>query len=279
MIVEDIGAMVALLDDTDQEVVSIISGRIKKMGVAIIPELENVWAKNEPNPEVQTKIEYLLHELHFENLKDRLKDWASQPQPDLLTGLWLVATYRFPNLQLADLKKQIQSLYLDVYTRTLPDMHPLDLVKIIDWVIFENRKFEPNVKNFHSPANSLFNLVMEQKKSNPVGLACLYILIAEKLNVPIFGVNLPNLFVLIHDHPQATFYINAFNKGQIFSKKDIDNYLIQMNLPPTANCYEACGSVDIVIRILNNLAFAFDKIKEFEKKMEIEEFIQLLKNH
>ncbi len=64
----------------------------------------------------------------------------------------------------------------------------------------------------------MINQVLESKKGNPISLAAVYMLIAQKLKLPIFGVNLPNLFVLIYKSEELNFYINVFNRGVIFSK-------------------------------------------------------------
>ncbi|MEJ7667011.1 MAG: transglutaminase family protein [Hymenobacter sp.] len=38
--------------------------------------------------------------------------------------------------------------------------------------------------------------VMETKRGNPLSLCVIYLLVAQRLDLPVFGVNLPNLFVL-----------------------------------------------------------------------------------
>lgn len=277
MIHEQIKAMITLLDDSDHEVVSIVSSKLKDLGKDIIPVLESEWKNNVLNPILQQNIGDLVHELKFISLKSDLNTWKSEETNNLLKGLWLLATYQFPDLKIETLKSILKNIYLDIYIRTKPEMHPQDILKIINQVIFEDYKFESNVKNFHSTANSMFNLVLEDRKGNPVGLACIYILLAEKLNLPIYGVNLPNLFVLIFDYPGHRFYINAFNKGQIFYEKDIDDYLKQMKIESDPKFYIACNNSEIVARILNNLSFSYHKIGDTTSQSEINELLEIFK--
>lgn len=277
MIHEQIKAMITLLDDSDHEVVSIVSSKLKDLGKEIIPVLESEWKNNVLNPILQQNIGDLVNELKYISLKSDLITWKSEESNNLLKGLWLIATYQFPDLKIETLKSILKNIYLDIYIRTNPEMHPEDILKIINQVIFEDHKFESNVKNFHSTANSMFNLVLEDKKGNPVGLACIYILLAEKLNLPIYGVNLPNLFVLIFDYPGHRFYINAFNKGQIFYEKDIDDYLKQMKIESDPKFYIACNNSEIVARILNNLSFSYHKIGDTTSQSEINELIEIFK--
>ncbi len=277
MIHEQVKAMITLLDDSDHEVVSIVSSKLKDLGKDIIPVLESEWKNNVLNPILQQNIGDLVHELKFISLKSDLIAWKSEESNNLLKGLWLIATYQFPDLKIETLKSILKNIYLDIYIRTKPEMHPQDIIKIINQVIFEEFKFESNVKNFHSTSNSMFNLVLEDKKGNPVGLACIYILLAEKLNLPIYGVNLPNLFVLIFDYPGHKFYINTFNKGQVFYEKDIDDYLKQMKIESDPKFYIACNNSEIVARILNNLSFAYYKIGETNSQSEINELLEIFK--
>lgn len=46
--------------------------------------------------------------------------------------------------------------------------------------------------------NSFINTVIESRKGNPLSLSLLYSVIAESLDLPIYGVNLPNHFVLAY---------------------------------------------------------------------------------
>ncbi len=272
---EDIKAMVSLLDDTDVEVVSIVETNIKNLGQEAIPILEKEWKNNDLNPVVQKKIETLVHNIHLSGLFAEFEIWKNTNTSDLLTGLWLISKYQFPDLKIETLSQEIQTIQMEIWLRTQAKIHPNDMVKVLNEVIFEHFKFEPNIKNFHSASNSMFNLVLSQKKGNPVALSCLYILLAQKLDLPIYGVNLPNLFVLIFDYPGYRFYLNPFNRGQFFVEKDIDDYLKQMNIEPNEKYYRSCSNIEIIKRILTNLSFAYQKTGEDHKKLEINELLMI----
>jgi len=87
--------------------------------------------------------------------------------------------------------------------------------------------------------------------------------------MPVYGVNLPNLFILTYKTEGLQFYINAFNRGIIFSKEDIDNYIAHLNLTPMDIFYEPCTQKDIIRRLLRNLMVAFDKVGDHYKSEEI----------
>jgi regulator of sirC expression with transglutaminase-like and TPR domain len=272
---EDLKAMISLLDDSDMEVVNIVENNIKNLGHEVIPILEKEWERNGLNPVLQKKIEDLVHDLHLSNLSADLESWKNNNHTDLMTGLWLIAKYQYPDLKVETLNQEIKNIQMKVWVNTHEKMHPNDMVKILNDVIFEQLKFEPNIKNFHSPSNSMFNLVLSQKKGNPVALSCLFILLAQRLDLPIYGVNLPNLFVLIFDYPGYRFYLNPFNRGQVFLEKDIDDYLKQMNIEPNEKYYKSCSNIEIIKRVLTNLSFAYQKIGEEDKQNEVNEFLKI----
>src|SRR3954469_21402740 len=98
-----IKALIFLLDDDDNEVVSHVEREIISHGESIIPFLENEW-ENNFNPLVQRRIEELIHTLHFELLLTRLETWKENGGVDLLEGMWLIATYQYPDLEFKKLK-------------------------------------------------------------------------------------------------------------------------------------------------------------------------------
>ncbi|SFU16019.1 Regulator of sirC expression, contains transglutaminase-like and TPR domains [Algoriphagus locisalis] len=271
----ELNALVSLLDDSDREVRMHVRDRIISLGNDIIPFLEKKW-ENSFNPDIQKEIEELVHDLQFSLLKERLIDWRDTDDRDLLTGLWIINTYQYPDLEYAKLNAEMHQIYFDVWTAFKNDLTPYEQVRAINNVLFNTLRFSANTKNFHSPANSMLSSVLDSKRGNPLTLCSIYLLVAKKLGLPIYGVNLPNLFVLTYKSADVTFYINAFNKGLIFSRKDIFNYLEQLKIEPKDDYFEPCAHLQMMLRMFRNLENSFDKLGELDKVGEIKELIALL---
>jgi len=265
-------ALVSLLGDSDPEVQSHVEERIVSLGDAIIPLLEREWEQSF-DPRSQRKIEDIIHGLQFEQLSRKLADWKNNGAEDLLEGLYLLATYQYPDLDFVKIRDQVQQIYYETWLEFKPDIVPLDQIKILNSVIFNKLKFSPNTKNFHSISNSMINVVLETKRGNPISLCCLYMLVAQKMRLPIYGVNLPNLFILTYKEGRQQFYINVFNKGLVFTRQDIDQYLINLKLKPNDIFFEPCSHVDIIRRMLRNMMQAFEKAGEIEKESEIRDLL------
>ncbi len=271
----ELKALVSLLDDDDSEVSSHVEEKIMSMGTPIIPFLEQEWETNF-NPHVQRKLEDLIHTLQFELLKERLALWRDGKEANLLEGLWLVATYQYPDLEHSKLVRDLEQLYYEVWTEYNPDLNPFDQIKILNSAIFGKLKFSANTKHFHSPANSMINAVLETRKGNPISLCVVYMLISQKLDMPVMGVNLPNLFILTYKTEKLQFYINAFNRGLIFSKEDIDNYVEHLHLAPQDSYYQPCTNQEIIRRILRNLIVSFDKLGDYHRSDEVKILLKVL---
>lgn len=266
---KELKALVSLLDDEDDQVVSHVEKKILSIGVSIIPFLETEW-ESCFNPTAQERIEELIHTLQYELVKKRLKEWYASDDHDLLTGMWILSTYQYPDTDLTQLRQDLEQIYYETWLEFRNDLYPFDQVKVINSVLFGKLKFGPNSKNFHSPGNSLINVVLETHKGNPITLSVIYMLVAQKLKLPVYGVNLPNLFILTYkDEKNTQFYINAFNRGLIFSKQDIENYVNELHLTPQNSFYEPCENVEIIRRAMRNLIMCFEKMGEHAKADEV----------
>ncbi|CAM3423274.1 transglutaminase-like domain-containing protein [Aquirufa ecclesiirivi] len=271
-----IKAMIQLLDDSDTEVVQLVEQQIRTLGPSIIPVLESEWEQLSLNPLLQEKIENLIHDFQLESMRNRLTHWKEAGGMDLMEGMWIVATYRFPDYSFSQLKTELDQLYFEVWPQIRENLHPMDQIKVLNGVMFDQLKFGANTKNFHAANNSYINVVLESKKGNPISLCVIYMWIAQRLGFPVYGVNLPNLFVLTYKQKGVQFYINVFNKGLIFNRVDIDNYLAQLNLVPNEIYYNPCSNLEIIRRVLRNLIMAYDKAGDEEHKNELSQIIDSL---
>ncbi len=274
----EIKALISLLDDEDREVVDHVEERIRQIGGQLIPFLETEW-EGSFNPNLQKRIEELIHDLQYQSVLERIRNWKNGGGMDLLEGLWIISTYQYPDLSLDKLREDLEQLYYKVWLDVGTDMHPVDQVKALNNAFFNTLGFAPNSKHFHSPANSMLNQVLESRRGNPISLCVIYMLIARKIGMPIYGVNLPNLFVLTFKQPNGVqFYINVFTRGLVFSKNDIDHYIGQLNLKQNDIFYQPCSNIDIIRRSLRNLMLAFEKKGDTDRVKEVEAILDAVQD-
>lgn len=287
MSLKEVIALITLLDDPDEVIYSQVKDRFVTLGPPAIPHLETAW-ENSFDAIMQKRIEAIIHTIQFESLQKALKAWASEEQDDLLKGVLLLSRYQYPDLDEVKVRKQLAQIKQDVWLELHEDLTALEKVKIINHILFEVHQFSGNITNYHAPQNSFINNVLETRKGNPLMLSVIYVLICKELQVPVYGINLPQHFVLAYMNESANlvdvnnlsgnilFYINPFSKGLVFNQKDIDQFLKQLNIEPEAKYYQPCSNVDIVKRCINNLVFSYEKLGYVEKVQELKGLEQQL---
>jgi regulator of sirC expression with transglutaminase-like and TPR domain len=282
MSLKEVIALITLLDDPDEVIYSQVKERFVILGPPAIPHLETAW-ENSFDAIMQKRIEIIIHTIQFEILQKALKKWAIEEQEDLLKGILILSRYQYPDLNETKIRKDLDQIKQDVWLELNDDLTAIEKVKVLNHILFEVHQFSGNITNYHAPQNSFINNVLESKKGNPLMLSVLYMLICKELNIPIYGINLPQHFVLAYLNDNANlidvnnktlsnnilFYVNPFSKGLIFNQKDIDQFLKQLNLEPEAKYYIPCSNIEIVKRSLNNLIFSYEKLGYLEKVDEL----------
>jgi regulator of sirC expression with transglutaminase-like and TPR domain len=286
----ELEALISLLDDTDKEVYTAIEDKLMSIGKDVIPVLEDVWSNSFDNL-IQERIENIIHRIQFESLKNDLKYWLIQPDRDIIEGCILVARYQYPDIDAAEIRKQIEIIRKDAWIEMNDRLTALEQIKVLNHVFFDIHGFSGNTANFHAPQNSYINTVLETRKGNPLMMSILYAYIANTMHIPIYGVNLPEHFVLVYfdgeyergkqeeDIQKVLFYINPFSKGSVFSKKEIDSFLKQINLERSSGYYLPCSDTASLKRMFSNLIHSYQKLGYAEKVAELEELKSVLENN
>ncbi len=279
---KEVKALISLLDDPDEAVFKQVSMKFLSFGEEIIPVLEDAW-EHSFDTLIQNRIENIIHQIQFDLIKDALKEWAHPEQQNLLEGALLITRYQYPDVDFSKIKKQIDQIKQDVWLELNENLTALEKVKIINHILFDVHNFSGNTTNYHAPQNSYINNVLESKKGNPLLLSIIYTIVAQSLDIPIYGVNLPEHFILCYadiDHlgvpskegnegSNVLFYINPFSKGAIFGQKEIDAFLKQLKLDQTHSFYEPCSNLEIIKRLLRNLIASYEKLGYPDKSEEL----------
>ena len=277
-----IQALVKLIDDPDDQVYAHVKEEIKKCGAEVIPFLEHSWEHDYYGLVFQNRIEHLIHEIQFTEIQRLLKNWVNSSEKDLLEGAILLAKYQYPGIDEIKSKEVIHNLRRDIWLELNDNQTSYEKVKIFNRVFFDMYKFSGDSKNYHSPVNSFINTVLESKKGNPLSLCLIYSIVAQSLDLPIYGVNLPNHFVLaymdefhsnhfgeLQNEFGVLFYINAFSRGSIFDVKEIEQFLSDLNIEERSEYFEPCSNTSIIKRMLTNLIYSFQQVGNSEKVEEL----------
>jgi regulator of sirC expression with transglutaminase-like and TPR domain len=266
-----------------------VRDQLKQYGNEAIPYLENSWGSSYYGMLFQSRVEKIIHEIKFEETKSQVQAWADSSDKDLLEGALIVARYQYPDLDEDFVRNAIQAIRRDVWLELNNNQTAFEQVKIFNRVFFGVHGFHGDTKTYNSPVNSYINTVLESKKGNPLSLSLIYSIVAQSLDIPVYGVNLPNHFVLAYmDEKRSSFmineqnefgvlfYINVFSKGVIFDTNEIKDFLNENKLSHNREFFEPCSNSTIMKRMFSNLIASFQQIGNAEKVLELQELRSVL---
>ncbi len=267
-----IQALVNLVDDPDDQIYQHVRVELVKCGATALPILESTWETDLFGSKHHERIDKIIQEIQFEEVKKELKTWLQSSEKDLVKGACVLAKYENPTLDETEIINTIQNIRRDIWLELNDNQTAFEKVKIFNKIFFNHHKFEGDKEDYFSPGNSLIHKVLESRKGNPLSLGLVYSVIAQSLDLPIYGVNLPNHFILAYMdvngvHAQneqenkygVLFYINTFSRGSIFDTEEIKTFLDILKVEHKRDFFEPCSNTTIIRRMLTNLISSYQQ--------------------
>ena len=279
----EIKALISLLEDPDHNIYFQVKNKLIELGIDVIPDLEDAWEKNFDSL-MQRRTEQIIHDIQLNFNLNELNDWVESPEKDLLKAWLIISRYQYPDLDTENVELQIEQLIKEIWIELNNNLTTLEKIKLINHILFEVHEYKGNIRNFYAPENSYVNDVLNNKKGSPLSLSLLYLIIAQKCELPIQGVNLPKHFIIAYINEELytgdpiKFYINPFSQGTILSRHDLESFLEKEKLELKTMFFSPCGNKTIIRRLLANLLQSYSKNGNKEKSEEIQSFIQLFSN-
>ncbi len=207
------------------------------------------------------RLKSLIHTIEHRDVISKLNFWSESREHDLLEPFFILSRNRFPDADWSWFGFQIVMIIEQAEKELNQDLTPLEQVKILNHIIYDVNKFRGDTVSIDNPDYYYANTLLETRIGNPLSLGMLYCIVAERLNIPIYGIDLPNHFILAfckktERHPRledVLFYINPFNKGIVLTRKDIRNYLDKLKVQSELKYFEPTGNVRIVKKMLRTV--------------------------
>ena len=291
--------LIYLLDDTDDDVVNQVEQRLFQLGPDVIPTLEQTYNQPDVSEIRQRRVDEIIRKIQSHYIVEELRKWKENNQHDLLEGALIINKLKYPEIDRQYLENIINKIKLDVWLELNYDLTSFDKIKILNYIIFDVHRFSGDNEDYHNPDNSYLSKVFERKKGNPISLAIIYSIIAQRLQLPVFGINLPQHFIVGYldentevkpiklnetnfmiPNPNASvqFYINPFNKGSVFPRENLFVFLKQVNIEPRDEYFLPCKNIEIIKRMVRNLHSSYEKLKNTNMIQQCELINSILEN-
>jgi hypothetical protein len=281
-----IEALIRLLEDPNNQVFEQVKNELVKIGDDALSSLENAAQKNSFGDEFNERVVSLINEIQRNVLKDELIQWINSEEKDLLLGSIIVSKHHDTYLEDSLVFDAIQSLRRAIWLEFNDYQTSFEQIKIFNRIFFGVFQFKCLNKETYSPDEIDISKVLESKQGAPLTIGLIYSIIAQSLDLPVYGVNLPNSFVLAFmDYNQSNFIINQQNDfgvlfyinpkalGDILDAREIDAFLSSRNLNPNRSHFEPCSNSSLIKRMIEDLMISFQHIGDVRKASDLNELI------
>jgi regulator of sirC expression with transglutaminase-like and TPR domain len=224
--------------------------------------------------------------------KDYLEDWKEtvidkvQENDDIVNitehVLHIARIIDYPNLKISEYMNMMNEMGKELtgQIKNTKGMRPTHVIEKLNDFFFDDKKFQPNISDYYNPVNNYLNIVLEKRTGIPITLSLIYIHLASYMDFKLHPVNFPSHFLvkyILDEDSDESIVIDPFNKGRI-----MDDYVLQDLLnkayPRTTislsnDLLKKTNSLQITIRVLNNLKNGYMEVDDLNKIMKINEMI------
>ncbi len=284
----ELACLIYLLDDNDKEVYTNVRNKLISLGTGVLQDLDIAMTRTS-NQVVMERLEGVIHKINYTEFSRKFQQWCRTPERDLLDGAMLIASYQHPDLNEFWIRNKIEDIVKNIYFELSLVQPPLKSVSIFNKIFFDSYEFRASNRSDYNPRHFFINHVLSFKTGEPILLAILYLIIASKLELPIFGVSLPDQIVLAYTDKKKTlekpqtiptkkvqFYINPENKGAILTKKDINKFLSKDDWSTNKDFFYPCCNTMLMQTLIDQLSATYYQNKDFERADELNDLSDML---
>lgn len=166
-------------------------------------------------------------------------------------------------------RRKIDDMAEAVSTKLKEKHLPLDhrAIGIINHYLFDELSFTA-IDTADNPNDLFLHVVLENKSGYCLSLSILYLSIAERLGLPIYGVVVPGHFFVRYDDGQRRFNIETTSKGAI---ADDEHYITEFKPPsgPQTLYMKNLTKKQTLGCFLNNLGNSYMEVGDTDKAFEV----------
>jgi regulator of sirC expression with transglutaminase-like and TPR domain len=201
-------------------------------------------------------------------LVDRFSSLVSGPDAsvDLAEASLLIAAGEYPGLDAARYVEKLDRMGRE--SRQRMGRSPHDAVAALNGYLFDEECFRGNVEDYYDPRNSYLSDVIDRRIGIPITLSVVYMEVARRAGLEVFGVGLPGHFLVRAEGRGGPVLVDPFHGGALLSESDCQNRLDRVfggrvRLEP--GMLAPCARKDILARVLRNLKAIYVKADDYRR--------------
>jgi regulator of sirC expression with transglutaminase-like and TPR domain len=185
-----------------------------------------------------------------------------------------LATIQFPELEAEPFLDRLNELASRLGDRLRNFNDGRDFIEKAQKYLFEDLGFHGNQTDYFDPLNSCLNQVLERRTGIPVSLSVLYMEVARRLAMPVYGIGLPRHFIIQVDDGNFAAYIDPYHGGRAITPREClllagggapDSAVVPAMLP---TMLRRVSKKDIIMRMLRNIQRDYLNRKDWPRAVE-----------
>ncbi|MCS6989347.1 MAG: transglutaminase-like domain-containing protein [Chloroherpetonaceae bacterium] len=277
-----LSAMISLLDDDDNAVFQSVSQKLREVVSSDNPEAAEVMRlmvekRESVSGRAAARIAKFIDDIQFQKLEPKFRR-ALLDNAKLEDFCFLIGQIGYPSLDVQKYKQElnrIESVIRLEYASSQTTAE-IDRVFMLSNVVFERESYRGNSSNYYDPDNSYINRVIDRKLGIPISLGAIVLILAERLGLPVYGVNMPAHFMLKYERQNFELFIDPFNQGRILDKQDCIRFLMNQGYGHAEQYLVKANAIDIVERMFNNLRNCYAELAQNDKRALIERYLDII---
>ncbi len=218
----EIKALIVLLGDEDIKTAQIARTALLQARHQAEPFLEE--ARTSVDPHVRTRVYSILERLRLDDLAMHFHQFAASSSAwlNLEEGALLIAESEYPTINRAHYQEMLNQM-AEQFQQQAQAASGRELVEAFNDFFFNELGFSGNQDDYHNPDNIYLNQVLDRRLGIPISLSTVYLLLAERLRIPVVGIGMPGHFLLQYND---SLFIDAFHKGQLLNRSECVQFLM-----------------------------------------------------
>ncbi|MGF1670105.1 MAG: transglutaminase family protein [Balneolaceae bacterium] len=274
----EIESVIYLLDDPDPEVQSGVEQRFRELGENAVPLLDQFKSESKSSNKKKVITE-VIHSITFISLIDEFTEAVERGinnKASLEQAVLILARFGNPTLRTEEYKQKLDYFADQIGEEVSYTPSMKEKMQIVLQYVFRELRFRGDAKNYHSPENAFIDRVIERRKGLPIMLSLIVLFIAERLNLPFHGVNMPIHFMLMYKTHDRDYLIDPFDGGTIVTYDQCCYFLKKNGIEPKAWHLQKTDENEILARCIRNLMHSYAK-QHFESKVkDLKELLQIV---
>lgn len=271
----EIQSLLTLMDDPDPFVQESVNKRFVELGENVVPLLDEYRLDLKVGEE-KARINEIIHTLTFGGLQSDFIDIIEngiKNRTDLESSIFILSRFGNPTIDTKHYRKKLDHFAEMVAPSIRYKLDERKKAKQLFKFVFEDLNFSGDQKDYHNPENCFLDRVIDRRIGLPISLSMVCMFIARRLDLPIFGINMPIHFMLTFIGESEEFLVDPYDNGAVVSYDQCYFFLKKNNITPKPEYFQMASDMDILLRVIRNLINSYQHKEQLER---VEDLRQLL---